>query len=88
MKLPLWEIICIIIYILWLINTIYVIKTKYNKIFIDNPESEYTDEYGCTNYFSYTPFTNFFLFIHFIGIIIGILISIFYIPWTKVINIF
>lgn len=88
MKLHLWEVICIIIYVIWLINTLYVITAKYDKIFIDDPESEYMDDYGCTNYCSYTPFTNLFLLIHFIGIIIGIFVSIFYIPWTKIINIF
>ena len=88
MKLPLWEIICIIIYILWLINSVNTAVDKWDKIYKIDPESKYYDDSGFEQYFKYTPLTNTFITIHVYAIIGYLLYLIGTIPWNAIINIF
>ena len=85
MELKIWHIILIIIYLLCLINSIYVIITKSDLLFKKDPTSEYTDEYGCTKYFSYTPFTNAFIMLNILLLFCYLLTLIGSIEWNKVI---
>lgn len=84
--MKLYEIVLILVALIWTIIAIKTIIKRPNDIFKDDEENVYIGEMGIEIYPSKTPITNAWIITVFFIIIVGVLCAIVHlIPWTRIV---
>ena len=84
--MKLYEIVLILVILIWTIIAIKTTIKRPNDIFEDDKENAYIGEMGIEIYPSKTPITNAWIITAFLIIIVGVLYAIVHlIPWTRIV---
>lgn len=85
MEIKIWHVILFLIYVLWSIKAVHAIKTKKDLLFKEDKNHVYYDDHGFDHYQYYTPFTNIWIVMHFVVLLMIIVVLIGQIPYQTII---